>query len=219
MNKKTACFFAFVVGAAAGTLASWKYFKDKYERAGKEEVESIRAAFAEKRKNELNAMGEQLVEGFVSGFSETAKSKSPDEDAQKADNIRNYKRVVGELGYIDYSAMSCRAENSDCEDTPVEEPRDIPVIIDPEEFGEYDDYMQISLLYFADKILTDTDFNIVDDPNELIGPDALNHFGEYEEDAVHVRNDAKKCYYEILLEGRLYTDVLRKRPYLMDDME
>lgn len=34
------------------------------------------------------------------------------------------------------------------------------------------------------------------------------HFGEYEEDAVFVRNDAKKCDYEILKDLRRFCDVL-----------
>lgn len=49
----------------------------------------------------------------------------------------------------------------------------------------------------------------VDDVEEIVG-DGLEHFGEYEEDSVFVRNDAKRCDYEILKDLRNFSDVKRK---------
>ena len=43
-----------------------------------------------------------------------------------------------------------------------------------------------------------------------VGNEALTTFGEYEDDAVHVRNDAKKCDYEVLLDNRKYEEVYRR---------
>ena len=47
------------------------------------------------------------------------------------------------------------------------------------------------------------------DVENTIGIDSLNHFGEYEEDSVFVRNDIKKCDYEILLDESIYTGVIK----------
>ena len=47
------------------------------------------------------------------------------------------------------------------------------------------------------------------DVENTIGIDSLNHFGEYEEDSVFVRNDIKKCDYEILLDESNYTGVIK----------
>ncbi len=77
-----------------------------------------------------------------------------------------------------------------------------PYVISPGEFGENSNYMQVSLTYFSDHILTDEDRDIIEDVEGTIGLHSLNAFGEYEEDAVFVRNDRLKCDYEILLEGR-----------------
>lgn len=83
-----------------------------------------------------------------------------------------------------------------------------PYVISPEDFGMWD-YEQISLTYYADGVLADDNDEIVDDINETIGEDSLKHFGEYEDDCVHVRNDARKADYEILLDTRSYSDVVR----------
>ena len=50
---------------------------------------------------------------------------------------------------------------------------------------------------------------IVDDVEEIIG-DGLDHFGEYEDDSVFVRSDAKRCDYEILKDLRDFSDFKKK---------
>ena len=42
--------------------------------------------------------------------------------------------------------------------------------------------------------------------------DALNHFGEYEDDSVFVRCDERKCDYEILLDQRSFSEVVGSKP-------
>ena len=85
-----------------------------------------------------------------------------------------------------------------------------PHVITPEEFGELYDYEKVSLIYYADGVLTDEDDNIVDDVDGIVGIDSLNMFGQYEEDSVYVRNDERRCDYEILMDERKYHQV--KRP-------
>ena len=82
-----------------------------------------------------------------------------------------------------------------------------PYIITPEDFGEYG-YSTVSLTYYADDVLTyEDDDELIDNRDEIVGDDAVNHFGEYEDDSVFVRNDAKKCDYEILYDQRNYHDI------------
>lgn len=95
------------------------------------------------------------------------------------------------------------------------ETMDKPYVISPDEFGD-SDYEIISLTYYADKVLTDETGDIVDDVEALVGYDSLNHFGEYEEDSVFVRNDALSTDYEILLDPRNYSDVANIPPHLVD---
>lgn len=77
--------------------------------------------------------------------------------------------------------------------------KDIPYVIPPAEFGELTGYEQVSLTFHSDDVLTDDLGELVDDDiGELIGEDFSTHFGEYEEDSVYIRNDSKRCDYEIL---------------------
>ena len=86
-----------------------------------------------------------------------------------------------------------------------------PYVISPDEFGEIEGYTQISLAYFDDGILSDENGVIIDEPEDIVG-DALNHFGEYEEDSVFVRSDPKRCDYEILRDLRSYAEFRREEP-------
>ena len=51
----------------------------------------------------------------------------------------------------------------------------------------------------------------------MVGFESLGSFGEYEDDCVHVRNDAQKTDYEILRALRNYSEVIEEKPYLMED--
>ena len=63
-----------------------------------------------------------------------------------------------------------------------------------------------SLTYFADGILAD-DVGTIFDIELSIGSESLKHFGEYEDDAIHVRNTSLENDYEVLLDVRKYSEV------------
>jgi hypothetical protein len=88
-----------------------------------------------------------------------------------------------------------------------------PYVISPDEFAERKDYDTVSLTYYKDKVLTYENDEIVKDVDGLIGRDSLNHFGEYEDDSVFVRDDELKRDYEILLDQRNFTDVVSRHPH------
>ena len=69
----------------------------------------------------------------------------------------------------------------------------------------------LSLTYDeGDGFLADDMDELVDDIEDVVGFESLNHFGEYEEDAVHVRNDRLKADYEILVDTGNYNEVHSK---------
>ena len=113
--------------------------------------------------------------------------------------------MVEKEGYTNYSALGGSAEKLETNDKEGE-PVDEPYVISPNDFGELDGYETISLTYYANGVLTDDQDNIIDNVDEVIGMEALSHFGEYEDDSVFVRNDERKCDYEILLDYRSYED-------------
>ena len=85
---------------------------------------------------------------------------------------------------------------------------DRPYVIPPEDFGDVDiDYETKSLVMYADGVLVNEYGAIIEDVDNLVGKDSLNHFGEYEDDSVFVRNDRLKTDFEILLDNRNYKDI------------
>ncbi len=130
------------------------------------------------------------------------KAKNPAEEKpeNKDNSSDSYHDILRKEQYV----------TSDKSPTPENKPY---YVISPEEFGEIEEYEQISLTYYADQILADENDDVIKDIDAVIGAESLTHFGEYEDDSVFVRNDRLKCDFEILMDTRLYSEVLRKRPH------
>lgn len=200
MNNKLPGFVLLMFGIAIGSAATWQYTKNKYEQIAQEEINSVKKAFS---KNEDKS--EQRI-----GNSDTDKNVRP---ANEKPSVAEYAAQLHERGYTNYS-------NSGDEKEKIREatvPMDKPYVIAPEEFGEFDEYEKISLSYYADQVLADDSDEPVDDVENVIGFDSLNHFGDYEDDSVFVRNDRLKCDYEILMDQRNYSDVVNKKPHQVED--
>lgn len=91
-----------------------------------------------------------------------------------------------------------------------------PYVISPEEFGEDDEFETESLFYHADGVLTDSRLNVIENVDEIVGIDSLNHFGEYEDDSVFVRNETLHVDYEILKDMRNFADI-EVSPHMDED--
>ena len=197
MNK-TINFMTFVLGVAVGSVVTWRYVEKKYEQIAQDEIDSVKEVFS-KRETE---------------FTEDTEVQIKADNAKKKPSIIEYAAWLRKRGYTNYSDMV-----DEKPEEVKEEPMSVdkPYVIAPEEFGELDDYETISLIYYADQILADDNDVIVDDVEDVVGFDSLNSFGEYEDDSVFVRNDRLKCDYEILLDQRKYSDVIKRRPHEVED--
>lgn len=173
MNSTLSKVLIFATGAAVGSLVTWKFVKTKYEKIAEEEIQAMREYYFE---DESVAAPETEEDTLVD-----VKEEKPD-IMTWAEKYRN--RLKG-LGY-------------DENDKEVIEVPDYISVITPGEFSEDDDYKIETLTYYEDGYVTDDRGNIIDDVDSLIGLESLEHFGEYEEDSVFVRNDSTKTNYEIL---------------------
>jgi hypothetical protein len=189
----------FIFGAAVGSVVTWQYTKKKYEQIAQEEIDSVKETFS-KLKEVKNKDNESDENNNVRTIVERAKDKP---------SIVEYAAKLRKQGYINYSNTDSLFE----EEVDENMINDKPYVISPDEFGEFDDYDTISLTYYADQVLTDEDDELVEDIEETVGFESLNAFGEYEDDSVFVRNDRLKCDYEILLDQRKYSDVIKRKPH------
>lgn len=190
MNSKVSFILGTIIGAGIGVAGTYSYFKDKYEKLAEKDFNS-RRVFDEDKKDESE---EPVAE-------KTADSRTVDKPS-----IAEYAARLQKEGYVNYSDMQDKKQKQEIG-------VDKPYVIQPSYFGEFDDYEKISLTYTADGVLLDDMNEIVDDIEETVGEDSLEHFGEYEDDSVYVRNDAKKCDYEILLDQRNYQEIFETQPH------
>lgn len=200
MNKKSIFFLSFIMGVAAGSIGTWYCVKKKYEELAQEEIDSVKEVFS-KREKELK--GEEVTKNIA----ENMRAEEP----AKAMSIKEYASFLQKQGYTNYSDMNGDEDEDDALTKSVK-----PYVIPPEQFGEIEEYEQIELTYYADQILADENDEIVEDVEETIGFESLSHFGEYEDDSVFVRNDERRCDYQILLDQRLYSDVAVHMPHQME---
>ena len=194
----------FIGGVAVGSFVTWRLLKEKYIRQTQEEINEVREHYRKKKESE---------EVTVDSNGTTETNEKPDLIAYAAKLTKN--------GYIDYTnPKSLVKATGDMIDAVVQKDNEEsldpvilndpsyqpPYIISPEDFAIDDEYTIVNLNYYIDGVLTDEDDNIVENVDDVVGLENLNHMGEYEEDALHIRNENCKCEYEILLSRRLYHD-------------
>lgn len=194
----------FIGGVAAGSFVTWRLLKEKYIRQTQEEINEVREHYRKKKESE---------EVTVDSNGSTETNEKPDLIAYAAKLTKN--------GYIDYTdPKSIVKATGDTIDAVVQKTNEEsldpvilndpsyqpPYIISPEDFAIDDEYTIVNLNYYIDGVLTDEDDNIVENVDDVVGLENLNHMGEYEDDALHIRNENYNCEYEILLSRRLYHD-------------
>lgn len=199
MNKTK--FIMFILGAAVGSIVTWRYVEKKYEQIAQDEIDSVKEVFS---KREMDFTEE----------TEVVDARIKADNAKEKPSVVKYAARLREQGYTNYSDIGTEDEEEVKKESMTV---DKPYVIAPEEFGEFDDYEKISLTYYADQILADDNDELVDDVEDVVGFDSLNSFGEYEHDSVFVRNDRLKCDYEILLDQRKFSNVRKRKPHEVDD--
>lgn len=191
--SKTGNIVSFAVGAAIGAAVSWIYTKNMYENLIQEEIDSVKQVL------------------YNRDNSKREKKNTEVSDSAELE-MKNYVKNISRSNYAKIEIDDEKNENE-----VTKEMIDKPYVISPDEFGEIYDYEKISLTYYSDGVLADENDEIVEDFDELIGEDALDSFGEYEDDSVFVRNDKLKCDYEILNDQRDYAEVMQKKPHQVED--
>ena len=201
MNKGIVNTLIFVAGAAAGSIATFFITKSRIQKSADEKFEEAIAEY----KNDYNR---NLSKAEVKRESkkEEAMTKAP--TVNKTDDDI-HKEIASRYAYdgssTDYTQFANRDE-APSEEYPIHER---PYIISPDEFGE--DYDTESFIYYADQIVADDNDNIIDEVEDTIGFESLNHIGEYETGCIHVRNDVLKKDYEVLQSLRRYSEVAAQR--------
>lgn len=220
MNCKFINVLMFTAGAAIGSMVTWKVVKTRYERIAQEEIESVKEAFAEYFVNNDDTSVEEVSEDDEDRPSSSSRQINWEdyEDLDEDDSAEEDEYQADEADREEYARISSYYTNEEggAEDMDKHIGR-APYVIDPDEFASLDNWKTVSLTYYADDVLEDEKYRIINNRDELIGPKALTTFGEYEEDSVFVRNERLKTDYEILKDYRTYDEARSIGPNKVDD--
>ena len=188
----------FVAGVVVGSVVTWKIVEKRYKDLADDEIESVKDMFLKRNtKNKKKDKIEKLPE--------------ESETKEEVEELSN-----GQI--VDYAGVVKR-ENYNSEESSDEETVNVddfgkeyvgPYVIEPEEFGTIDEYGTKTLTYWADDVLTDEVDHVISDREVLIGADALEHFGDYEEDAVHIRDVANEMDYEIIKSEKKFSETIKR---------
>lgn len=177
MNKYIIGILTFAAGAAVGSVVTWQLLKNKYEQIAQEEIDSVKEVFskrAEKEKEENEVEKNDVAE------------TRPNLDKP---DLSEYASILEENNYAEEPHM----------------PEDVPYFIPVDDYGEFDDYETHLLTAYIDGTLLDDNDEIIDNPDDLVGEHTIfSAYQNKEEDTIYVRNDQKKCDYEILLIDEVY---------------
>lgn len=206
MNRTSTKLFIFAAGVIFGTAATWFGAKRYWEQVANDEIESMKEWLARRVEEQDKVTEEKTPEPTANPVSPSVK---PD--------LMEYASKVKDLGYFDYSRQNEKPEEPEKPDDEEVDILDEPYVIKPEIFGEEDDYEEVSLTHYADGVLCDEQDNPIEDVDGLVGADYAEHFGEYEDDSVFIRNDRLQIDFEILADQRNYSDLDENKSYPTED--
>lgn len=178
----------FLGGAAIGSVVTWKLIEKKYKDLADEEIASVVETFKNRKKTKKT---KEEIKEVVTAVLE----KQPTDEVVANEIIIDRQYSIEDAG--DYEVNIEQHKST------------VPYVIMPEEFGEYTEYGTKHLTYYADGVLADEIDNPVTsaDMETMIGPDALDHFGEYEDDSVYIRDEINEIDYEILKSEKLFSEI------------
>lgn len=155
------------------------------------------AAFCYSKRKYEALMAEEVVPEHAKkeDVSENTQDSPPLETVSKAESVLEYARRINDIGYSD---------------KPIEEDYVMaPYVIKPEDYDTLENFRAISLNMYSDGVIASDDGEIYDEDmiEDTIGRESLEHISDYEEDVVHVRNEANACDYELVVDPRKYSDI------------
>lgn len=211
MNRNTLVkAFIFVAGAAIGSAVTWKVIKNKYEQITQEEIKSVKEEYSRLTK---------LMRMEIDACRRVTEAHIEDEVTDSDDSIdNNHDFSEPENNMVEYHKLTSKYRGTPDESESNEEgdgdgigDDDLPFIngpyvISPDEFASSPPgYSACPIDYYKDGILADG-WGVKLNIEETIGEDAINHFGDYVDDVVHVRNERTQIDYEVTRDPRTYKE-------------
>ena len=186
--------FSFVAGGVIGFVIGKAVTNAKCDKI----IEAIDKEYYGETKEEAAEETEEVVE----------------EETEQQKGVRRQRTLAKEMdvrsnSHYDNILSQYKAEHPKEEIDDSTPPDEGPYIIPPYEIGVMDGFDVLEFTYYEgdDVLLTNLgEVLSMEDRDKMVGEEALNSFGEYEDEAVHIRNIALKTDYEILYDAGRWID-------------
>ena len=229
MNTKF--IFGLLIGAAVGVLGTKRYFEKKYQKLADEEVASVREKFTVPRedidpetvlrktvdivKNGAKSAPNEVYADIMNSLIEEVFGNKKEPDGEIAEPVPKTPNVdVKDTKKEREAANAMNSYRGYSKDT-VHNLK--PFRISPDDFEENEpEHEHCTLYYYADCVVTDDNGCVIEHPKDILGADFWKGFGEYEQDAMYVRNYEEGVDYEVLKDMRRYKDTIKVRPKPVD---
>ena len=203
MNKILTNVFLVTIGAAIGSAVTWKVVKTRYEKIAQEEIDSVKEEYSKMSKDLKNQIGIWCTNTNAhkdNGCVDDAEDDEyyPDEDNR--DPIKHERKMVEYHKLVSKYRNDDDTENGKEGDEREEEPEEDLCVRGP--------YVIQPLDYYSDGILADG-WGVEVDIDDTIGEESLNHFDEYIDDVLYVRNEEKEIDYEVTRDPRTYEEAVK----------
>ena len=187
--------FSFVAGGVIGFVIGKAVTNAKWDKI----IEAMDKEYYGETKEEVVEETEEVVE---------------EEETEQRKGIRRQQTLTKEMdvrsnSHYDNILSQYKGEHPKEEIDDSTPPDEGPYIIPPYEMGVMDGFDVLEFTYYEgdDVLLTNLgEVLSMEDRDKMVGEEALNSFGEYEDEAVHVRNIALKTDFEILYDAGRWID-------------
>lgn len=179
----------FTLGLGIGYFVTYQLFQEKIEMVRKEEQDAAKAYYESK----MAKKGPEVTKA------------EPDIRTEDPEALKKYNKVLSKTNYEQYSKPQKKADPAESE-SPKDDSLDIYVVNYDMYSTEKPWYDTISLIYYTDGVLTNTEDDVVD-IGSTVGKDALSHFGE--DGMLYVVNDKNGAKYEVEKYNMSYEDRIR----------
>lgn len=204
MKRKALNVFLVAIGAAIGSVVTWKIVKTKYEQIAQEEIDSVKEEYRILMQKD-KSVNEPTEEEFEDNSDECMDDEEDVFEPSK-ETIFEYHNLTSAYRSSENYADEENDQEGGSGDSDEAPYINGPYVISPDDFRcSPPGYNAQALDYYADGVLADG-WGVKMDIEETIGYESLDHFGDYVDDIVYVRNDRTEVDYEITKDPRTYAD-------------
>lgn len=223
MNKAICTTVGFIFGAAIGSAISWLVANKQYAERMAKELESYKKAVKELASKDDDKEDKHFTEDEQEEiYQEIARNYDSEIEQATKDQPIDYTSFTMHDSFMDAvnenrnfikQAISEPIEDADIDKNDPER----PYVISDEEYYDDDVTTKIELFLFDDCLLTDENWDPIEEPEKIIPMEAMRVFiNNKDQDEIFTKSDARDCLYSICKQGETWEEFVQNHPIIIE---